>query len=151
MKSIIRFTTRAAIIDGIRFKAIYSMAEDETITLKLTDPEGKQATVTLKQGAEHYQAARAAYDEKLAKRTGGTETDLEMMKGMKLDAGWFKIEYQGDIDRCTVTFKKKPSPAIRETVKAYGFWWAPTHGCWSRKLNSSAWWAGQELYKKLTA
>ena len=151
MKSPIRFTTRAAIIDGIRFKAIYSMAEDETITLKLTDPEGKQATVTLKTSDEHYQAARAAYDEKLAKRTGGTETDLEMVKGMKLDAGWFRIEYRGDIDRCTVTFKKKPSLAIRETVKAYGFWWAPTNGCWSRKLNNSAWWAGQELYKKLTA
>ena len=146
----IRFTTRAAIIDGVHYKAKYNLSTDETLTINLTTPDGKTAVVTLKKGAEHYTAARAAYDEKQAKR-GQIQADPESYAGIKLDAGWFRIEYRNDIDRCVVTFKKKPSENIRETVKAYGFWWSPTNKCWSRRMNNTAWWAGQELYKRLTA
>ena len=111
---------------------------------------GNAVQMELAKGDDHYIAARAAYDEKLAKRAAG-QIDPESFKGMKLQGGWFTIFYDSSIDRCTLTFRKKPAPEIRELVKAYGFWWAPSHKCWSRKLNSSAWIAGQELYKKLAA
>lgn len=148
----IKFTTRAVIIDGVHAKAQYTMDDAETLEISLVTPDGQPAKITLKKGAEHYAAARAAYDEKQAKRSGANnETDIDSIKGIKLDAGWFRIEYDASIDRCVVTFKKKPGPETRELVKAYGFWWTPSHKCWSRKLNKTAWWAGQELYSKLTA
>ena len=146
----VRFTTKSAIMDGIRFKAQYSLADDETLTVKLIG-ESAPMTLVLNKGDEHYLAARAAYEEKAAKRAGAGAVDQESYAGMKLKGGWFTIFYDASIDRCTITFRKKPAAEIRELVKAYGFWWTPSHKCWSRKMNSTAWWAGQELYKKLAA
>jgi len=146
----IRFTTKAVIMDKIHFKAAYELQENETLKITMTSAEGARTELILEKGRPEYMAARAAYDEKAAKKAAG-KIDPESFAGMKLKGGWFTISYEKDIDRCIVKFTKKPAPEIREIVKAYGFWWTPTHNCWSRRMNSGSWIAGQELYKKLTA
>ena len=146
----IRFTTKAVIMDGIRFKAVYELTENETLKITMTSPENAKTELILEKGRPEYIAARAAYDEKAAKRAAG-KIDPESYAGIKLQGGWFTISYEKDIDRCIVKFSKKPAPEIREIVKAYGFWWTPSQKCWSRRLNNGSWFAGQELYKKLTA
>ena len=146
----VKFTTKSAIIDGIRYKAAYKLNDDKSLEITIRAENEQTVTFTLYKGEKNYAEALAKFEEKEAKRAAG-KIDLETVKGMQLDGGYFKIKYQSDIDRCIVVFKKKPAPEVREIVKAYGFWWTPTHKCWSRKLNPGAWFAGQELYKKLTA
>lgn len=138
-------------MEGVRFQAVYTMGSDESLLVTMISEDGTVTKLPLDKSNPAYTAARAAYDEKMAKRSGATKADPESFAGMKLDGGWFKISYEKDLDRCIITFRKKPAEEIRELVKAYGFWWAPSHKCWSRKMNSTAWWAGQELYRKLTA
>lgn len=144
-----RFTTKAVIIDGVHSKAVYSMKEDGTLQIRLTGPEGQQATVTLTPDHEMYQAARMAYDIKCAKRAGSA--DLDSLKGLSLKGRGYTILMDASIERCTVTFSGMPSKAIRDTVKAAGFWWTPSHKCWTRKLNNESWIAAQLLHQKLSA
>ena len=148
----VKFTTKAMILDGVRSKVTYSM-EGENLVLKLVSPDEKIHTVTLCPDHEYYTAAKAAHDEKAAKRAeyeaNKPEPAEKLYKGMQLKGRGFTILMDGSIDRATVTFKRKPSKATRELVKAAGFYWSPNHGCWSRKLTNKAWIASQALYQQL--
>jgi len=148
----VKFTTKSMIIDGQRSKVTYTM-DGENIVLKLVSPDEKVHTITLSPDHEYYAAAKAAHDEKAAKRAAYEASKPEpvekLFKGMQLKGRDFVILMDGSIDRATVTFKRKPSKERRELVKAAGFYWSPNHGCWSRKLSNKAWIASQALYQQL--
>ena len=148
----VKFTTKSVIIDGVRNKASYTM-EGENLVIKMITAQEKIITLTLDPKHEHYKAAKAAFDEKAAKRAAyeanKPEPAEKPYKGMKLKGRGFEIYMDGSIDRATVTFKRRPSSQVRELVKAAGFYWSPNHNCWSRKLNNKAWTASQALYQQL--
>ena len=150
----VKFTTKSMIIDGNRQRVKYEL-DGEAVIVRGMTPDNKEFSIRLDASSEHYQAARAAYDEKAAKRAAleaaPREVPEKFFAGLQLKGRDFVIVFDASIDRATVTFKRKPSPKVREMVKAAGFWWTPTHGCWSRKLTHKAWRAGQELYQKLSA
>ena len=148
-----KFTTKSMITeDGNRFKVKYSM-EGENIIVKAYTPDDKIVSFNLAPGHELYTAAKAAYDEKEAKRAAYEASkpaaDEKLFKGMTLKGRDFTIYMDGSIGRATVTFKRKPSAERRELVKAAGFYWSPVHGCWSRKLTNKSWTAAQALYSQL--
>ena len=142
-----RFTTKAMIIDGIHYKAKYSLSDDGKLTITATAPDGSEALLHLDSKHELYQAARMAYEIKVAKRAGAV--DAASLQGLRIKGRGYEILMDGSIDRATVTFKTAPSKAAREAVKAAGFWYTPSHKCWSRKLNNEAWIAAQLLHQKL--
>lgn len=148
----VKFTTKSMIMDGVRSKVAYTM-DGENLILKITSPDEKIYALTLSPDHEFYPAAKAAHDEKAAKRAAyeanKPEPAEKLYKGMQLKGRGFVILMDGSIDRATVTFKSKPSAKVRELVKAAGFYWSPNHGCWSRKLTNKAWAASQELYRQL--
>ena len=148
----VKFTTKAVIIDGVRNKASYTLDGDNLI-IKMVTPQDKVITLNLSPEHKHYTAAKAAFDEKAAKRAAyeanKPEPAEKLYKGMKLKGRGFEIYMDGSINRATVTFKRKPSAQVREQVKAAGFYWSPNHNCWSRKLNNKAWTASQALYRQL--
>ena len=58
--------------------------------------------------------------------------------------GWV-ITFDGSYDRTRVIFKRYPSEAAREAVKAAGFYWSPAMKSWNKKLTNKAYMAAQEL------
>lgn len=148
----VKFTTKSVIMDGVRNKAIYTL-DGENLVIKMTTPDEKIVSLTLDPSHDLFAAAKAAYDEKAAKRAAyqanKPEPAEKLYKGMKLKGRGFEIYMDGSIDRATVTFKRKPSAQVRELVKAAGFYWSPNHNCWSRKLTNKAWTASQALYQQL--
>ena len=151
--STVKFTTKSMIMDGNRTKVFYTLNDDETLTVSGGLETGKPFVITLKPDHEHYAAARAAYNEKAEKRAKYQAEKPEKTEkwfiGQELKGNGFSILMDGSIDRATVTFKRKPSPEIREKVKAAGFYWSPTNKQWTRRLTNKAWQAAQELYTQL--
>lgn len=147
----VRFTTKSVIIGENRFRVIYTM-EGEKLTV--TEKEKKEVLFTLSPAdGEAYKSAMAAFQLKQEKRAAAADQPREApdrsFVGTRLKGDGYEIFFDGSIDRATVTFKRAPSAAVRELVKAAGFWWTPSHKCWSRKLTCKAWRAGQELHMQL--
>ena len=149
----VKFTTRAMIINGTRHKVRYHLTDAGALEISGELENGKPFIITLPPDHDHYPAARAAYDEKAAKRAKYDAEPRETLEksfvGIEMKGPGWIIKMDGSINRATVTFKRKPDPATRELVKAAGFYWSPVHKQWSRGLTHKAWRAAQELYSQL--
>lgn len=53
------------------------------------------------------------------------------------DYGDFKVIENTELMRIQIVFDGKPDEAIRSTLKANGFRWAPSQGAWQRQLTSN--------------
>ena len=53
------------------------------------------------------------------------------------DYGDFKVIENTELMRIQIVFDGKPDEAIRSTLKANGFRWAPSQGAWQRQLASN--------------
>ena len=150
----IKFTTKSMIIDGNRTRVRYSMDGDNLTVTGKTD-DGKEFSITLDPSSPHYNLAKAAYDLKAEKRAAmesqPREVQEKMFAGMQLKGRNYVILMDDSIGRATITFKTVPSKAVREEVKAAGFYYSPNHKQWCRKLTNKAWKASQELHQKLSA
>lgn len=150
-----RFTTRSMIIGEKRFRVRYFLEDGDALRISGELETGKAFEIILKPEDVTYAAARAAYDEKAAKRekyaAEPRETPEKYFTGMELKGPGYVIKMDGSINRATVTFKRKPAPEIREAVKAAGFYWSPNHKQWVRGLTHKAWRAAQELHMKLNS
>ena len=151
-----KFTTRSMILeDGTRYRVRYSLLDADALEIIARTDSGKEFKITLTPDHEQYKAARAAYDEKAAKRAKYDaeehETPEKFFSGMEIKGPDWVIKMDGSIGRATVTFKRKPSAETREMVKAAGFYWSPVHKQWSRGLTHKAWRAAQELAQQLKA
>jgi hypothetical protein len=51
----------------------------------------------------------------------------------------FTISENKDANRTQIVFSGKPSEAIRASLKAGGFRWAPTEDAWQRQISNGAW------------
>ena len=70
------------------------------------------------------------------------------IKGRTSGIGW-TIDFNAAYNRTVLTFKRRPSEAVRGLVKAAGFNWAPSMDAWIRKLNKKSFDAAQELAETL--
>lgn len=148
-----RFTTRSMMIGEKRYRVHYALNEDAALEISGELESGKAFSITIKPDEPHYAAARAAYEEKAAKRAKyeaeKPDAPDKWFIGQELKGPGWTIKMDGSIGRATVTFKRKPDAATRELVKAAGFYWSPAHKQWSRGLTHKAWRAAQDLYTQL--
>lgn len=68
-----------------------------------------------------------------------------------------KVEEIGEVrkvesaeeNRLQLFFPGKPAPYVIKDLKAYGFRWAPSNGCWQRQLSNGARYAAEQVLKKV--
>ena len=148
----VKFTTKSMIVDGVRHRVAYTLRADEYLEVS-GEIDGKAFQIAIAPNSKYYASARAAYDEKAAKRAKyeaeRPETPEKLFVGTELKGPGYTICMDGSIGKATVTFKRKPSVEVRALVKAAGFYWSPVHKQWSRGLTNKAWRAAQELHKQL--
>ena len=68
-----------------------------------------------------------------------------------------EVEFQGvcklvenaEANRIQLIFAGKPEEAVRKTLKANGFRWAPSEGAWQRHLNNAGRWAAKQVLASL--
>ena len=155
-----KFTTKNLIIDGERTRIVYELAEDGTLRIYSKLEKGKQHMFDLEPENPLYPEARAAYDEKAAKRAayeahGTHEHVTTWIDGAQLKGSGYVISLAKDIGtgtagRILVTFKRRPSADTIQMVKDAGFYWSPTGKHWSRKLTNKGWMAAQELHQAMS-
>ena len=67
------------------------------------------------------------------------------------DYGDFKVIENTEMMRIQIVFDGKPDEAIRSTLKANGFRWAPSQGAWQRQLTSNGKYALRRVIEELGA
>lgn len=67
------------------------------------------------------------------------------------DYGDFKVIENTELMRIQIVFDGKPDEAIRSTLKANGFRWAPSQGAWQRQLTSNGKYALRRVIEELGA
>ena len=76
------------------------------------------------------------YDKRCQQRVDELKKTKE--KGTsEADYGDFKVIENTELMRIQIVFDGKPDEAIRSTLKANGFRWAPSQGAWQRQLTSN--------------
>ena len=63
----------------------------------------------------------------------------------------FKVIENTELMRIQIVFDGKPNEAIRNTLKANGFRWAPSQGAWQRQLTSNGKYALRRVIEELGA
>lgn len=95
------------------------------------------------------QEARAAF--LAAKQARKEAKPLPEWAGQSIEGNGFAIRFDAFYRDTMVVFEGVPLPAVRELVKASGFWWAPTKGAWVRGLSAKSKRAAEELAPKLAS
>ena len=65
------------------------------------------------------------------------------------DYGDFKVIENTELMRIQIMFDGKPDEAIRSTLKANGFRWAPSQGAWQRQLTANGKYALKKVIEEL--
>ena len=138
-------------LQGSSFPATYRVNRHGVVTVSVTvlDNDGyTEITLTRNPGDVEYaaalEAAQAARPVDPAKQAHG-DIPEKFFVGMEIKGRGWKIIFDGGYDRTRVIFKRKPSAAAREAVKAAGFSWSPSLESWNKKLTHRAYRAAQAL------
>ena len=86
------------------------------------------------------------------KRLKGRLEELQNTKekgSSEADYGEFKVIENTELMRIQIVFDGKPDEAIRSTLKANGFRWAPSQGAWQRQLTSNGKYALRRVIEEL--
>ena len=92
-------------------------------------------------------AERAAFA--AAKQARKDAKPLPEWAGESIHGNGFTVRYDTFHRDTMLIFDAVPLPAVRELVKASGFFWAPSKGAWVRGLNAKGKRAAEELAPKL--
>ena len=165
MKNII-FAPDAITIDGTQYPATYTITTTETVSVSVVVAAGdlqQKYRITIRPEDSHHPAAMAA-----ALAAGATvpqasttpaQTDNKSRKnvpeksfaGTSIKGNGWRILFDSTYDRTRVIFDRVPAPAVREMVKAAGFFWSPQLKSWNKKLTHKAFRAAQDLAHQLQA
>lgn len=61
----------------------------------------------------------------------------------------FTVQFSAPADRIQIVFDKFPPAAVREVVKASGFYWAPSVKMWQRKITTKGIRAAQDAAQQI--
>lgn len=89
---------------------------------------------------EYQEDVNEVYDLANIKRCQQRVDELKKTKEKgtsEADYGDFKVIENTELMRIQIVFDGKPDEAIRSTLKANGFRWAPSQGAWQRQLTSN--------------
>ncbi len=152
MSKKINFTARSMVLAGNPIKVTYSMDGNNVIVKG--KGENADLIMVIKPSDENYVSARLAYETKkqhqeMAKAKN-PDYDPTYYHGEILKGDGYLIHMDGDLEKVTITFKRKPSEYIRNLIKAAGFYWSPVHKQWLRNLNDAAYIAAKAIHSNLT-
>lgn len=165
------FTADTLTINGSTFPAEYSVDTCGTVFVSVpVNMDGSERTMRIKISADdsRYAAALAAAEQAADQAEPAPEAEPaepaepardpkqacgpvpdKLFVGMEIKGKGWKIVFDGGYDRTRVIFKRRPSEAAREAVKAAGFYWSPALESWNKKLSFKAFRAAQELAQQL--
>ncbi len=87
-----------------------------------------------------------------AKIKAAKDKIIIMRKRIEVKTSFEAISFEGGVidienDRVTITHDEKPDREVINRIKARGFNWSRSHGCWSRKHTAQALYDAKEVMK----